>query len=138
MEVGRGQGQVLGKGAVAVLEPQHPPLPAVPGQAPAAEVADPAADIDLPGHPLPQPKGVLRLRHFTHELVAHDPLKTVIAPEDLQVSAADAGQMDLYENLAGAGFGPGNFFERRLSVKIEGTHKSYQLAAVSLQPNCGW
>ena len=77
-----------------VLEPQHPALPAVSGQAPAAEVAGPAANGDLPCHPLPQPGGVLRPSHLAHELVAHDPLKAVIAPEDLEVGPADAGQVD--------------------------------------------
>ena len=62
------------------------------------------------------------------------PCKAVVALQDLQVGAADAGQMDADENLAGAGFGPGHLFDRRLSVKIESKHKSYQLSAVSFQP----
>jgi hypothetical protein len=53
----------------------------------------------------------------------------VVAPEDLEVGTADAGQMDAYENLAGAGFGPGYFLNCRLSVKVEGKHKSNQPSA---------
>ena len=134
MEVGRGQPEVCGKGAVVVLEPQHLALPAMSGQAPAAEVAGPAANGDLACHPLPQPGGVLGAGHLAHELVAHDPLKAVIALQNLQVGAADAGQMDAHQNLALAGCGPGQFFDRRLSVKIEGKHKSYQFSAVSFRP----
>jgi ferredoxin-NADP reductase len=53
----------------------------------------------------------------------------VVAPENLEVSPADAGQVDPYENLAGAWFGPGQFFDCRLSVKKESKHRSYQLSA---------
>ena len=115
----------MGKGAVVVLEPQHPALPAVSGQAPAAEVAGPATDGDLPQPPAAPARGILRPSHLAHEFVAHDSLKAVVAPEDLEVGPADAGQMDPYEYLAGAGFGPGQLFEPRLSVKIEREHKSY-------------
>ena len=117
-----------------VLEPQHLPLPAVSGQAPAAEVAVPAANGDLASHPLPQPGGVLRTGHLAHELVAHDPFKAVITLQNLQVGAADAGQMDAHQDLTFAGFGPGQLFDRRLSVKIEGKHRSYQPSAVGFQP----
>ena len=134
VEVGRGQGEVGGKGAVVVLEPQDPALPAVPGQAPAAEVAGPATAGDFPHHPLAQPGGSLGAGHLAHELVAHDALKAVVALEDLQVGAADAGQMDPDENLAVAGCGPGHFLELGLSVKRESKHKSCQQSAVSFQP----
>ena len=126
MEVGCRAGSGTGQRRRRRPEPQHPALPAVPGQAPAAEVAGPAANGDLPCHPLPQPGGVLRPSHLAHELMAHDPRKAVIALQDLQVGAADAGQMDAHQNLAGAWFGPGQLFDRRLSVKKKRQHKSYQ------------
>jgi hypothetical protein len=105
-----------------VLEPQHPPLAAVPGQTPAAPVARPTADVNLPHHPLPPPGGILGAGYLSQEFVAHDPPKVMIAPEDLQVGAADAGQTHPDENLTGAGFGPGDFPKGWLSVKVEGKH----------------
>ena len=63
--------------------------------------------------------------------MAHDALKAVVAPEDLQVGAADAGQMDPDKNLAAAGYGPGHFLEPGLFVKRESKHKSCQQRAVS-------
>ena len=91
MEIGRGQGEVGGKGAVVVLESQDPALPAVPGQAPATEVAGPAAAGDFSHHALAQPGGSFGADHPAHEFVAHDALKAMVTLEDLQVGAADAG-----------------------------------------------
>ena len=131
MEIRRGQGEVGGKGAVVVLESQDPALTAVPGQAPATEVAGPAAAGDFSDHGAGQPGGSLGAGHPAHEFVAHDAFKAVVALEDLQVGAADAGQVDPDENFAVAGYGPGHFLEPGLSVKNECTHKSCQQSAVS-------
>ena len=92
VQVGRGQGQVGGEGAVMVFEPQNPTLPAVAGQALPAEVAGAAADIDLSHHPLAQPGGVVGSGHHPDEFVAHDAAEAVVTFEDLPVGAADPGQ----------------------------------------------
>ena len=101
-----------------VLDPQNPAFPAVAGEPLPAEVAVPAADIDLPHHPLTQPGRVVGAGHHPHELVAHDAAETVVAFEDLQVGAADPGQRHPDQDLAGAGFGGGQFFQFRGAVEI--------------------
>ena len=107
MEIGGGEGQVGGEGAVVVFEAQDPALAAMPAQPPAAEVAGPAADIDFPHHPLSQPGGILGSGHLPHEFMTHDAPEVVIAPQDLEVGAADPRQMHLDQDFARAGFGPG-------------------------------
>ena len=105
-----------------VSDSQNPARPAVVREAVSTEITGAAADIDLPHHPLAQPGRLFRSGHHPDELVARDAAKIVVAFEDLQVGAADTGQGHADQDLAGSGFGLGEFSQFRDAVDVKGKH----------------
>jgi hypothetical protein len=118
MEIGSGEGQIVGKGSIMAADPQSSAVPAVTGLALLAEVAGPTSNIDFTHYPLAQPGRVTRPGHHPHELVAQDATKMVVAFKDLLIGAADAGQRHPDEHLAGAGIGDGKFFQLQSAIKV--------------------
>jgi hypothetical protein len=100
VQVGEGQDQVFGKGAIMVLDAQHPAPGAVMTPPGPAGVAVAAGQVDLANDPFPPASGLVRRGgDFTDELVAGDAGEGVIALPQFQVCRANAGQAHPHQGL---------------------------------------
>ena len=91
------QGEALCEGPRALQDPEHASLRAVPGISATAQVAGPAARVDLPHDALaaqPPREGP------PHELMAGNPGEPHVASAESQVRSADPRQLELHQDLA--------------------------------------
>jgi hypothetical protein len=108
VQVEDGQHQMRREGPVARDDAEDAPPLAVSGAAREAGRTGAAGGVDLADHPASDPllRTVGRL-HDTHELVPGDARVRVVAPDQLEVGVAHAGEAHAHERLSRRRGGPG-------------------------------
>src|SRR5438132_5587944 len=102
MEVRRRDRDQLRERTVRTQDAEHPAPRAMAAEPCAAALADAAPEIDLADDPPADQRRIIGREHVPDPLVARRTAETEVATRDLEVGAADAGQVDADERLARA------------------------------------
>ena len=122
--------QQIGEGTVGVDDALHPAGRTVARETRPAPGAGSAAEVDLADHPRPDERGIRCRDHLPDPLVPGRALKAEVAATDLEVGAADAGQVHAGDGVlrTGPGFGqiggepqPGTVPPKRSHAAAEAT-----------------
>jgi hypothetical protein len=89
------------------------------GVARQARVALATRTVDFSDNPLADKPGICTLLNDAHELMTQNATKPHVAPHDLHVRVADAGQPHLDQGLSNRGRGPGMLLDNPQLAVIE-------------------
>ena len=92
MEVGFGQGQVVGKGTRMPDDPEYGSFSAMTSDARNAPFAGAAGNVDLTDNPLPDQFGMIGFHNLADKLMPGNTREPVVAALQFEIGIADPGE----------------------------------------------
>src|SRR5262249_48424887 len=137
MQHSRGDDHQLCERSVGADDALHAPGGTVAREALATPGAGSGAEVGLADHTRPAQRRIRCGDHLTHPLVTRDAAEAEIASADLQVGAADAGQVNAHERLGRPGHRIGEVGHQTesRSVEAQGAHsRTLHWAGAAVMP----